>query len=263
MIKKAFILTQFGKPHPWTEEYLKNIAFLGKFGYHWKIFTPNKYENVPDNVEIVDMDISGFNDLINDKLGVNPRNYLLDGIPVRPVSDLYVASGVIFEDYLRGFDYWGMANWDVVFGRLPLFIPDELLEVCDVFSDEISTLNGIFSLFKNEGKVNNLFKQIPDWEKKFCTYQLFGLDEYDMTEILNKNKDTIVFVTPQFSPLHSHDRLEQHFPEVKLEIKEDGSLWEMFKDVNPPKWIHARPLFKREIPYFHFIRTKEWPKCLK
>ncbi len=92
-------------------------------------------------------------------------------------------------------------------------------------------------------------------------HTLHGTDEYDMTEVM---KDAPVRYThPQYYPIHSHDRLEQHVPEIKLEIKEDGSLWELSQDINHPVWAHAHPLMGKEIPYFHFLRTKKWPTCLQ
>lgn len=261
-LSKVFILTQFGTPHSWTEEYFNNIAKLEQYGYYWKIFTPNTYENVPSNVEIIPMTIEELNALMEEKIGVNPENYITDaGIPSKHVSDFYVASGAIFEDYIKDYDMWGITNWDVVYGRLPLFIPDEVLEESDIFSDDVNTINGVFCLFKNNEEMRWLFKEIPQWEYKFKTHQLFATDEYDMTAVA-RTKKGITFMGPHYYPLHSHDRLEQHTPEPKLKIEADGSLWELFKDINGPIWEHMRPYLGREIPYFHFCRTKEWPLCL-
>jgi hypothetical protein len=256
MLKKIFTETQFGDPHPWSNEYFQNVGKLGATGWYFKIFTPNKYENLPSNVEIIPMTLEEFNTLIENKLGVNPHSYLKNGVPTKPVSDFYVAHGKIFEDYLKDADYWGFTNWDIVYGQLSRFIPDELLAKCDIFSDEINTINGIFTLVRNNEKMNNLFKEIPDWEMKLTTHKLFGTDEYDFTKVAQTIPN---FLFPKYYPLHSHDRLEQHLPEPKLSLKEDGSLWELFNDVKHPNWEHARPLVGREIPYFHFITTKKWP----
>lgn len=258
MIKKVFILTQFGSPHSWTQQFIDHVQYLGQFGWHWKIFTPNKLES-KGNVEVIPMTIEELNELMERKIGVNPKNFILEnGTPSKHVSDFYVAAGAIFQDYIQGFDYWGITNWDIVYGRLHHYFPDELLTACDIFSDEINTINGIFSLFKNNDYINNMFREIPEWEKKFTTHQLYGTDEYDMTDVVRKHKD-ITFIFPQYYPLHGHDRLEHQCPSPKLSLKVDGSLWELSEDVGGPKWVHARPLVGREIPYYHFIRTKKWP----
>ncbi len=149
-----------------------------------------------------------------------------------------------------------------MYGRLSHFLPDELIKSCDIFSDDINTINGIFTLFKNQEEINVLFKQIENWQELFTTHQLYGTDEYHMTDVVRKNHETVTFFSPLYYPLHGHDRLEQHVPDVKLSIKPDGSLFELSRDVNGPNWEHARPFIGREIPYFHFIRTKAWPNML-
>lgn len=262
MIKKCFVLTQFGSSHTWTQKYFDNIATLEKYGWYWKIFTPNKYEKIPSNVEIIPMTIEELNVLMFNKIGVNPENKILtNGTPSKHVSDFYVASGKIFEDYLKGFDYWGITNWDIVYGRLDKFLPDSELTKYDVWTDDVNTINGIFCLFKNEVYVNLLFMEIPHWKEMFTTHQLFGTDEYHMTDVMKiaAKEGRVRYGFPEYYPLHSYDRLEQHVPDVKLEIKSDGSLWELFKDTKPPAWIHARPFSGREIAYFHFINSKRWP----
>ncbi len=276
-LKKCFVLTQFGSPHKWTEQFLENVGKLGKYGWYWKIFTSNKYENVPDNVEIVPMTTDQFNDLVEDKLGVRPNMFMTQAeVPSVHVTDFYVFTGLIFEDYLKGFDFWGITNIDIVYGRLDRFISDKELEQYDVWTDDIKVINGIFCLFRNRPDINNLCKEIPFWKEKVgqkpcqrCLgngydHTLYGTDEYDMTEVMLKveKEGRARYGHPKYHPIHSHDRLEQHVPDVKLKIEDDGSLYEFFEDIHGPDWIHARKLLGKQIAYYHFIRTKEWPKCL-
>lgn len=260
-MKKTFILTQFGDPHPWTKQFIDNVQHLQKDSWYFKIFTPNPIES-QGNFEVVKMTIEEFNELVYKQCGVNPQNKLVAGMPVKNMSDFYVASGLIFQDYIKDSAYWGITNWDIIFGNLSKFIPDSEIQKYDIWSDDLNTINGIFCLFKNEVYVNSLFTEIPNWQHMFTTHQLFGTDEYHMTEVVRQaNKEGLVrFGFPTNFPLHSHDRLEQHVPRVKLEWH-DG-LWELFADTNPPNWIHARKFLGREVPMFHFIRTKSWPNII-
>lgn len=277
MIKKVFLITEFGSPFSWTDKYIENIGKLKDTGWYWKIFTPNKYENLPENVEIIDMTAEQFAELVEKKLGVKPNIFITtQGVPSVHVTDFYVASGIIFEDYLKDFDFWGITNMDMVYGRLSRFVPDEVLKESDIFTDDVATINGIFSLYKNTEKVNNLFKEIPYWKEKFTQepckkclgeggeHTLAGTDEYDMTNLARKAsmEKRINMLFPQYYFLHSHDRLENHVPNIKLIIKEDNSLWELYQDLGSPNWIHKRPQIGREIMMFHFSRTKCWPECL-
>lgn len=261
-MKKVFILTQFGEPHAWTQQYFENVKKLKKYGWYWKIFTPNKLENAPSNVEVVPMTLKEFDQLIEKNCGVNPQNKLAP-FPTKPVSDFYIASGQIFQDYLKDADFWGITNWDVVYGRLDHYLTDETLSQCDVWTDDVNIINGVFSLFRNTYKINNLFREVPDWEKKFTEHKLFGTDEYDMTMLMRKvvAESRAVYMYPAYYPFHSYDRLKQHVPTPQLEIQNDGSLWERFYDVNPPIGYVNFPkgYVAKEIMYFHFNYTKTWP----
>lgn len=261
MLKKVFLQTQFGTPHPWTEQYIEHLKPLEKDGWYWITFTPNKITSTSNHI-VVPMTLQEFDDLIYKKCGVRVGNYLTeDGLPHRFVSDFYPAMGLICEDYIKDYDYWGHTNWDIVYGRLSHFIPDEMLKTCDIWTDDLNTINGIFTLYKNEPYINTLFMEIPNWREMFMSHKLFGMDEYHMTEVakIASKEGRIQYKYPKYHALHSHDRLEHHVPNVQLERYPTGELFELFKDVKPPSWIHARPVTGKEIAYFHFIRTKAWP----
>lgn len=270
-MKKTFIVLQFGKPFSWIEKFINQVEVLGQYGWYWKILTPHKYDNLPSNVEVIHMDINKFNNLVFKKTGIKPVIFITEeGIPSIHITDFMVAYGKIFEDYLKDSIFWGMMGGpDIVFGRLDHFFPDELISKYDIISDDVNTINGCFSLFRNIKPVNELFLKIPDWKEAFslkicprCTdlgekHILFGTDEYGMTNVVRGER--IRFFSPKYYPMLSHDRLEQHFPKPKIKVIEDGSLYELFEDKASPKWEHERPFIGREIPYFHFSRTKTWP----
>ncbi len=273
MTKKTFIILQFGKPFPWINKFIESVRHLEQYGWHWKIFTPN-LSNLdddptyfyPSNVETVIMNINQFCKLVGKKTGITPKIFITDkGIPSIHVTDFMVAYGKIFEDYLKDSDFWGMMGGpDILFGRLDHFLPDSYLEDCDIFTDDPKFINGCFTLFRNTPTLNELFTQITNWKTAFkqkdclrCTtgrgaHSLFGTDEYGLTEVMKTSK--LRYKHPKYYPLHGHDRLERH----EIELKEDGSLWELNRD-NPPLWSNAIPEFGREILFYHFSQTKKWP----
>lgn len=273
-MKKTFVLTQFGSPFDWSQQFIDSVQHLEKFGWYWLIFTPNKLES-KGNVTVIDMNIGQFNELVAKKTEAKPELFITEtGVPSVHITDFIVVWGKIFEDYLKDSDMWGFCGWDMVFGRLDHFLPDELLKECDVWTDDMNTINGCFCMIRNREDLNVLFKEIPDWkaklEQKPCqrclgnpdarTHTLYGTDEYGLTEVMKKHPE-LKYKYPKYYPLHSHDRLEgQIMP--KLKVQDDGSLWELHEDVKPPEWIHARKFIGREVLYFHFMKTKCWPKCL-
>ncbi len=60
MLRKTFLLPQFGPPFPWTEQYLEHIGSLAPYGWSWKILTPHGYTSKSPNVEIVPMTFAQF-----------------------------------------------------------------------------------------------------------------------------------------------------------------------------------------------------------
>jgi hypothetical protein len=218
------------------------------------------------------MTIEEFNLLVEKKLGINPHVFITaHGIPSMHMTDYLVFSGKIFEDYLKEFDFWGTIGLDCVVGRLDHFVHDSDLVDCDVWSDDIDQLNANFVLWRNTEKINTLFKKIPDWEKTVGQERCFGCldpkgntphtlwitDEVSMSIVLQTNPD-IRWKHPEYYLIHSHDRLENHKPDPKLEIKDDGSLWELIADT-VPGYGRRWPFFGREIAYFHFSGLKKWP----
>jgi hypothetical protein len=263
-LKKVFLQTQFGSPHAWTEQYFENFRRLAPYDWHLKVFTPNCWPGA-DNIEIVPMTLGDFDQLIERHVGVRVGNYLTGkGVPSKLVSDFYPAYGQIFQDYIQGFDFWGFTNWDMVYGRLDRYVPDELLETCDIWADDVNAINGIFTLMRNNEYVNNLFRHVPDWAFAFTTHEPFAFDEIRMTEAVRKLADAgaVRFKYPHYFGNHSYDRLIQHFPEPNLYFAEDGGLIERLEDrgVCPPS---TKNHYGREIMSFHFSRTKRWPISLQ
>jgi hypothetical protein len=261
---KCFVILEFGKPFPWMSKFIEHVSKI-EHGWHWMVFTPNKHES-SKNVDIVPMTIEKFNTLVKRKTGVKSAIFITKkGIPNFHITDFMVGYGKIFEDYLKEFDFWGMMGGpDIVFGKLNNFLPDSYLRNCDIFTDDPEAINGCFTLFRNREDINVLFKQIPYWEEAFsqgsCTgcmgideHSLYGTDEYALTDVMKTS--TLRYKHPKYYGLHGHDRLKNH----NIELKDDGSLWELNKDINPPDWNYVRPYIGREIMYYHFSQSKKWP----
>lgn len=260
-----FLLTQFGPPHAWTDQYLAHIRTLEPYGWYWKIITPHPYPS-GGNVEILPMDFHEFDDLVAKRTGVVTGNHLEpSGLPAKLTSDYYPAFGDIFEDYLTTFDYWSITNWDVVYGRLDHFLPDRELETWDIWSDDNRHINSLFCFYRNIGWINRLYRDVPRWKDcfRYDGRPLVGFDElhFDHHVRALADRQQVSFGHPPYGPLHSYDRLIQHLPHPNIKLLPDGALIECFEDPHPPLQGYAPwpGFFPREIMYFHFIRTKRWP----
>lgn len=267
MLNKVILQTQFGTPHPWSEQYFDNVRTLAPYGWSLYVFTPNLHPGQSGgNIRIVPMTIEQFDQLLGKQTGVSANNHLVNGKPAKFVSDYYPAYGRIFQEYIEGFDYWAHTNWDMVYGRLDHFLPDAELEKHEIWADDVRAINGIFTVYRNNEHVNNLFRLVPEWQAMFRIHELFGFDERHMTLLVRDLVDAgkLALGGPPYYGYHSYDRLPQHLPTPRLEVKPDGALIELFPDLfaqhlercEDTAW---RGRFGREIMSFHFSRTKRWP----
>lgn len=267
-LSKVFLMNQFGSPFDWNDKWIDNVQHLGKYGYDFIVFTKN-FES-KGNVKVIPMDIEGFNQQVEKNCGVNPKMYITsDGRPNFHITDFIVALGEIFKDYTKEYDFWGATGFDDMFGRLDHFLKDEDLENCDIFSDDVGVMNGNFLLMRNIDKINTIFKSM-NWQEIFtqgdckgCVeggeHRLYSPEEYTFNQYLdNLRLGGIRLLFPKYYAFHSYDRLSIHVPKPQLEIKDDGSLWEIIPDTAPPKWEHFHNI-AREIAYFHFNTNKQWP----
>jgi len=267
VLKKVFLLTQFGPPHAWSSEYLAHIRTLAPYGWHWIILTPHAYPS-SYNVRVVPMTLADFDARVLERCGIATRNFLdAKECPVKFTSDYYPAFGEIFADLLTDADYWSITNWDVLYGRLDHFLPDAELAKWDIWSDDCHHINSLFCFYRNNETINRLYRLVPRWEWYFenrLDLPLYGFDEIYFDRLIRDLADAgrVTFGHPPYFALHSYDRLVQHQPKPNLAFAPDGALIECFDDANPalehyPPW---RGMFGREIMYFHFLQTKRWPE---
>lgn len=74
------------------------------------------------------------------------------------LCDYRPAYGVLFADELRGYDFWGHCDIDLVFGHIRRFLTDEILRVHDrVYG------SGPLSVYRNSEKMNHAFELPGSW----------------------------------------------------------------------------------------------------
>jgi len=131
----------------------------------WLFFTDcNIPEGASQNIKFFKMQLNDFNVLASQKLGLKvnlKENFTYKLVDFKP------AYGVIFEDYLRAYDFWGHSDIDVVYGDIRKFITDDMLETYDVITAKKVYLVGHFTLYKNCDKMNRLYQKTADYKRVF------------------------------------------------------------------------------------------------
>jgi hypothetical protein len=161
-MRKLFIIPWFGKYPEWLDQWVANMEVLKKQGYDYLIFS---------NLKL-------FEQRVARTLGVTPIIKPGEG----KVWDYRPMFGVIFKDEIKGYDYWGHTDFDCVYGDVNKYFPKEPF---DIWSNHDTYLCGPWSLYKNDERVNNLFRE-NCWLNKISNPQPTGWAENEYTETINK-----------------------------------------------------------------------------
>lgn len=163
-------------------------CYLGKLPWYFEFFLKSCETNptidfilflddnvtgtIPENVQIINYNLEKFNTLASNKLNLD-----IDIKSGYKLCDFKPAYGIIFEEYINKYNFWGVCDIDLIFGRIREFMTDDLLNQYDVISVKDSFPSGYFLLFKNKNKINNLFKKSKDYKKIFQTSKNYCFDE--------------------------------------------------------------------------------------
>jgi hypothetical protein len=147
---------------------------------NWLIYTDRRIMHTPDNVRIIYNTLEGIRKLAASKLGFTVA---LD-YPYK-LCDFKSVYGIIFEDDIKSYDFWGHCDFDMIFGNIRHFITDDIL----MKYDKILTL-GHLTLYRNVKEVNDRFK-LPgsniDYHTAFGKSKHYAFDELGINEIYRKH----------------------------------------------------------------------------
>lgn len=160
-MKIIVIMPFFGQWPEWIEYYLQACAY--NTSIQWLLVGDGqKPEHLSYNIRFEKMSLDDFNILSSNKLGL----YIDCQNPYK-ICDLRPAFGIIFSDFIKGYDFWGYADLDVIFGNISSFISEDLLHNHDVISVRETYMAGHFALYKNNAHINNLFMKADRYKKIF------------------------------------------------------------------------------------------------
>lgn len=143
MSKSIVLITCYFGQFPWYFDFfLKSCQTNPTVNY--LIFSDCKLPNlIPENVKFVNFTLQSCNNLFTEKLGfevqfTNPYK----------LCDFKPAYGFLFSSYIKEYDFWGVTDIDVIFGRIREFITNEILHTNEFISVRNDYPTGSFMLFK-------------------------------------------------------------------------------------------------------------------
>lgn len=181
------------------------------------------------------------------------------------LTDLKPFIGAIHEEELRGYDFWGMGDIDLVYGNLGMVINENNLTKYDVVTTHNYHIAGHCCFCRNNEYYRNLCFKITDWKLKVTDEKAMSLDEGEWSNLVCPHILAIRRIHKYvFSPfgihyfkvldilnplLHKKVLLHEYWTSPQ---PQKGELWrydmgKIFDDSN------------RELPYLHFLFFKKTP----
>jgi len=176
--------------------------------------------DTPANVRIVTMALDEVRDRIREKLGVEPAL-------TSPYSlcDFKPTYGVLFDDYLSDYEFWGCTDLDLIYGDIRSLVTDEMLSGNDIVAAKKYYLTGFFFLFRNEDRINNLYRESPDATRVLESSRHFSFTEcnHEWDALINGasilDLDTeIESMTEVIRREEKAGRIRTHFSNLSREI---------------------------------------------
>jgi len=167
----AIIICYFGG-FPWYFEYFVNTCKYNPIIHFYIITDSNLEKDIPPNVIIFRKSLQEIKNIAASKFGFEVK---LEH-PYK-LCDFKPAYGYLFPEIIKGYDFWGHGDIDVIFGNIRNFITEDVLDNNDLICVRHDFLTGYFQLFKNNEKMNTLFMQSKDFKKVFSSSEHYCFDE--------------------------------------------------------------------------------------
>jgi ribosomal protein S17E len=160
MSKIAVVITFFGKFPAYMDYFIETCTYNKNLDFIFFTDDTSYASSSFLNVKFISLTLGEFNTLASKKIGTQVT--LKKGYKLCDLRPMY---GVVYEDYLSGYDFWGYCDTDIVFGDTSKILTDDLLANYDIISSHSQYMSGPFSLYRNIPEANNLFKQSKDYQR--------------------------------------------------------------------------------------------------
>lgn len=238
----VFIIPYFGKWPVWFEAHL--VSIKANPTVDWLFYTdcdiPKEF---PSNCTFVNTTLTEIEELFSRKIDLPihiDKPYKL--------CDLKPSYGHVFEDQLKGYDFWGFTDIDIIWGDIRSKMSEELLSKYDIISSRNGFISGHFNLFRNSESVNTLYQKNGWYKDSFVNRKMNRFCEGTFTEITKEALKESIVTVKWDEILCNQERGRDSHQEYYL----DKWLWKEGKmlEVKNDKAIG-------EVLYMHFINWKK------
>ena len=206
-------------------------------------------ENKPSNVKIIHKTLEEIKLTASKKLG-----FAINIDHPYKLCDFKPTYGFLFPEIIKGYDFWGHGDIDVVYGNIRNFMTKEILTTHDIISSRHDYTTGTFCLFRNNNFINHLFMESKDYKNVLSSAEHFCFDECNFLfqELQNGASifdfpDNIQSMTYVVKKAEAEGKLKAFFDFIIIE----GATGKI-------KWQNGKIIYKDlyEAMFYHLIKFK-------
>lgn len=251
--KIMFIIPYFGKWPFWFDFFLQSCRCNATID--WLLITDSgKPDSLPENVVYREMSYNDYLDFVSARLKIDfhPQN------PYK-LCDLKPLYGYLHEEDLKGYDFWGFGDVDVIYGDLRHFFTAKLL-MNDVVSCHSTRISGHLAIFRNTQLLREAFRRVEQWVEIVCDKDNQRFDESAFTKLFVRHKNYPKWLRPLLpgsNPLGVKCSFEERHttPDCRIPWVDNSRNF-------PQEWYwHSGTLTNdgsdQEFMYLHFLHWKQ------
>ena len=180
------LIGRWGRWPPWTPLLLRSLGANPTITFILLSDEPPRWTPLPANVVFHRCPLGELLERLRRTVGCRLRTLsaggtFASGVSAAKVNDLKPMWGEAFAaDLLRGFEWWGYLQEDVIVGDLRALIPPHKLASADVICPFNAPLNssGIFMLFRNVRRINRAWRRSADAARALSDPRYIVFDEW-------------------------------------------------------------------------------------
>lgn len=179
--KICIVIPYFGQWPCWIDFFMESCRHNPAID--WLMYTDcGPRDDVPDNVKLHHCRFDDYKQRVSETLGIvfQPDN------PYK-LCDLKPAYGLIHQQELEGYDYWGFGDVDVIWGDLQSHLTADMLRY-NLISFHANRISGHLCLLKNTAMMRTAFMRCKSWKRILSDKQNHVFDEKRFNELFIRHR---------------------------------------------------------------------------
>jgi hypothetical protein len=234
----------FGRWPAWMNFFVESCKWNPEV--RWRFYTDcGEPENKAGNIDYVPISFDDYKALVRARLKI-----AFDPADPYKLCDLKPALGLLHEQDIAGYPFFGYGDLDVIYGNIAAFYDSERLAGFDVVSTHPERLSGHFAVLRNTSELRHAFERVAGYRAQLESPGYTGFDEHQFSLVLPQSAAERALFTERYSTVLSprgwHDGT-MNYPQRwfwkrgRLTNERDGArefLYLHFMRWQSPRWIN-------------------------